>query len=460
MKSAAACVALFALVFVSRLCHRDVLWVEEAYPIAAALELLRGKMIYRDFWFDKPPLFAFFYAWFNGEIGWKLRFYDTLVVCMSSLSAFLLARRLWSNREGWIAALLLAFFLTFGIPAAVMAAAPDELMIAPHLLAIFFCVRGNPLPAGVAAGIALWLNPKAPFVIAACLLWQWRRVHWFVLGVAIVSLPLMAWLYGGGAWNSYLDQVWRWGLVYSRETFLTNPLREGVLRTANWMGFHATLVAGAAFLLQRYRTADSYRLLLWAVISLAAVAAGWRFFPRYYFQLLAPMTILAAGGLGKMQRLHMAALLLLLIPFVRFGPRYVQLASGAPWSDLALHNDARAAAGFLKQHDARSLLVWGYRPEVYAYSRIPAATPWLDSQPLTGVIADRHLVSSEASFPDLARANRLKLAAYDPEFIVDGLGPLNASLAITRYPDLAAWLARYREVVRYPSITIYALKPH
>jgi len=457
MKSAAAAAALFVFIFATRLAHRDVLWVEEAYPIAAALEILRGKMIYRDFWFDKPPLFPLFYAWFSGAIGWKLRFYDTLVVCASSFSAFLLARRLWSVRAGWLAAVLIAFFLTFDFPAAVMAAAPDQLMIAPHLLAVFFCVRGNPLSAGIAAGVALWLNPKAPFVIAACLLWQWRSAQWFLLGLTAISLPLCGWLYWSGAWTAYIDQVWSWGMEYSRNTFVAHPVREGLLRTLNWMGFHAALAGGALFLFVREKSDEKRRLALWVLISVAAVAAGWRFFPRYYFHLLTPLAILAAGGLATLTRARIAVLLLLLIPFFRFGPPYVKLAAGTPSADLALHDDARQAAQFLKERGARSILVWGYRPEVYAYSSIPAATPWLDSQPLTGVIADRHLSSSETTFADLARTNRLKLVAYDPEFVVDGLGPLNEALAISRYPDLASWLARYREVSRFRSVVVYQL---
>jgi hypothetical protein len=95
---------------------------------------------------------------------------------------------------------------------------------------------------------------------------------------------------------------------------------------------------------------------------------------------------------------------------------------------------------------------------VYAYSRVPAATPYLDSQPLTGVIADRHLTDSHMSAPELAASNRNKLVAYDPDVIVDGLGPLNPELAITRYPDLASWLARYSVVARTRYSVIYALR--
>ncbi len=106
----------------------------------------------------------------------------------------------------------------------------------------------------------------------------------------------------------------------------------------------------------------------------------------------------------------------------------------------------------------RSLLVWGYRPEIYAYTRLAAGTPFLDSHPLTGVIADRHLTDSRASAPELALANRSKLTAYEPEVIVDGLGPLNPALAITNYPDLREWLGRYREIARTQMCVIYSLR--
>jgi len=60
---AAGFAALLALlVLLTRFCHRDLLWIEEAYPMAAAAEILRGKVLYRDIWFDKPPFYALFYA--------------------------------------------------------------------------------------------------------------------------------------------------------------------------------------------------------------------------------------------------------------------------------------------------------------------------------------------------------------------------------------------------------------
>ena len=71
--------------------------------------------------------------------------------------------------------------------------------------------------------------------------------------------------------------------------------RHGFIRTANWAGFHAALVVGAAFALWR-EVRWRWKMIAWLLLSLVAVAAGWRFFPRYYFQLLPVMALLAARG--------------------------------------------------------------------------------------------------------------------------------------------------------------------
>ena len=102
-------------------------------------------------------------------------------------------------------------------------------------------------------------------------------------------------------------------------------------------------------------------------------------------------------------------------------------------------------------------MVWGYRPDIFAYTHMRAGTRFLDSQPLTGVLADRHLTNSEVIAPELAARNRRELSKTAPTWIVDGLGPFNPALAISNYPDLRNWLARYREVGRTRGTIIYKL---
>ena len=196
---------------------------------------------------------------------------------------------------------------------------------------------------------------------------------------------------------------------------------------------------------------------VWLLISLAGVAAGLRFFPRYYFQLLPILVLLAARAFACMQGRRRLIALLLLIPLARFAPTYLQAAHDTTWRDTAMDRDSRAAAtmltGVAKAGD--TLFVWGYRPEIYVYSHLPAATRFLDSQPLTGVPADRHLTQSTPVETTESRARRAELAASRPTLVVDGLGAYNPRLAVTAFPDLHAWMAGYREVGRSAGSVIY-----
>ena len=88
----------------------------------------------------------------------------------------------------------------------------------------------------------------------------------------------------------------------------------------------------------------------------------------------------------------------------------------------------------------------------------PVGAPFLDSQPLTGVLADRHLTSTQATTPEHARANRALLALRRPAYVIDGLGRYNPKLAITEYPELAAWLAaHYKPFFSTEGTVVYRL---
>ena len=222
------------------------------------------------------------------------------------------------------------------------------------------------------------------------------------------------------------------------------------------MGFHASL--GAGVLAPESR---SLRWLLWLGISLAGVAAGFRFFPRYYFQLLPVLVLLAARGYALAKGRQRWIALLLLVPAIRFGATYYQALHPAAWRDAAIDQDSRAAGALLRglAQPGSTLFVWGYRPEIYVYSGLPASTRYLDSQPLTGVPADRHLTESTPVETAQSRARRAELAAARPTFVVDGLGAYNPRLALTAYPELGRWLSNYREVARTPETVIYRLLP-
>jgi hypothetical protein len=441
--------AIALLVCVTRFCHVDLVWIEEAYPLAAAAEVLRGKLLYRDVWFDKPPLYALIYTLWGAQQGWLLRVAGSIYVLLASAAVWIFARDYWGEKEARYAASLLAFFLTFGIPSAVIALAPDLLMIVPHVLAVWLAFRGKSYAAGATAGMALLFNSKGVFVLPACLLWPGRLQ--VLSGFAISQFISAAVLP-----REYWSQVWLWGFRYSGNTFLAHPFAEGIRRTLNWSGFHIALLLAAAIFFRKEPQANktTWRFAAWGVLSLVAVAAGWRFFPRYYFHLLPVVVLMAARGLTLAnRRMHFACALLLLVPLIRFAPRYVSLAVGQRnWSDLAMMNDSRNAASHLPSGD---IFVWGYRPDIFVFARRQAASPFLDSQPLTGVAADRHLFDAKSIDEELAARNRALLVRTRPAYIVDGLGPLNPRLAITNFKDLQPWLTDYREVARTAMSIVY-----
>ncbi len=237
---------LFLGLLCARLCHSAIVWVEEGYPTAAAIQILDGKALYREVWFDKPPLSALIYLLWDARIGVILRIAGAAFVFACCWMLWRFARDLWGPREGLAAALLLGFFLTFGIPSAVMALAPDLLMVLPHIAAVYLAWRCRPFLSGLVAGIALLVNAKAFFVLAACLFFAWPSAGWLLGGFFIPNIVALIW-FG----RPYVDQVWRWGALYSEQTF---TLATGFVRTANWAGFQAALVVGAAVALWREGT--------------------------------------------------------------------------------------------------------------------------------------------------------------------------------------------------------------
>lgn len=425
--------------------------MEEGYPAAAAIQILYGKTLYRDVWFDKPPLLAYTYLLWDARLGVPLRIAGAVFVFLCCLMIWRFASEVWSEREGLAAAWLTGFFLTFGIPSAVMALAPDLLMVLPHIVAVYLAWRGRAFWSGLAAGVAMLVNSKGVFVLAACALWTWRSAAMLLVGFAVPNVVALAWF----GWP-YVHEVYTWGAVYSEQTF---AFATGFTRTLNWAGFHVALIAGAAV---AFWKEPRWRMAVWLVLCLIAVAAGWRFFPRYYFQLLPVMALVAARGYTLLGRWRVIVWLLLLVPLIRFGPRYVTLASDllrhrqTVWTDISMNQDSRAAADKIGREG--TLLVWGYRPDIFAYTRMPAGTRFLDSQPLTGVLADRHLTDSTVAAPEWAAQNRGELMNTQPTWIVDGLAPFNPTLAITNYPDLRNWLANYAEYARTDHTIIYKRK--
>lgn len=447
---------LCAAVLVSRLMQAHVLWADEDYHLASAIQVLWGKIPYRDFWYDKPPLNLLFYLLLGARTGIILRVADAAFVILCCALAYKLAAALWSRREGFLAAGALAFFSIFYLAPGVIPEEPDTLMLAPHLAAVYFAVRKRPLLAGLCAGLAFQLSVKGALVLISAALFTETlftgsaALAALLIGFLLPNVAVAAWLAVTGSVAPYLEQVWRWGLL---DAGSPRP-GLGLAAVLGWFGFHAALLIAAIWLWARPGKPEVLRTLAWASVSLAGAAIGLRFAPRYFMLLLPAVAIPAARGFTQAPRaLRLLIAAALLVPAIRF--------SHISPADTAMDRESFAAARII-QAQARpgdTIFVWGYRPDVVAYTRLPAGARIWDSQPLTGVPADRHLSDDHSVDPGWAAGNRAEIVSSRPVFLVDGLSLYNPSLDIHRYPELADWLAHYCPAGRSGLTIIYRLCP-
>jgi MFS family permease len=447
------------VVTAARLCHSGVLWADDNLPLAAAMQVAHGKVLYRDVWFDKPALVSWIYLLWGARAGVVLRLAGAAYVMAVSAMAWQFARSKWGEREGLLAACFGAFFLTFGLPSAVIPLASDMLLVLPHLAAVYLAWRGRAFWSGVAAGVGMLASSKAVFVLAVCALMLWHELPALALGFIAPNALAVGWMAMHGAAREYYRQAWEWGRIYSAHTFVENPLKEGLLRTVNWIGFQAALVVGAILAIRR-----EWKLAVWLLLAFAGVVLGLRFFPRYYFLLLPPTIVAASRGWALVSNHRLAMVLLcalLAVPAVRFGKSYITLARGGTMTDLAIDCDSRAASDKLRTmaRSGDTLFVWGFRPDIFIDSELPAGTRFLESQPISGVLADRHLFSTESIAPEFTAPNVRELAGSKPSWVVDGLGLYNPPLALARQKELAGWFGQYEEAARTDRSIIYKLKP-
>jgi hypothetical protein len=388
------------------------------------------------------------YLLWGAKFGAVLRVAGAIYDLIACVIAYVFAARMWTRREGYWAAGLLGFFLTFDTHSAVVPLAADSLLLVPHLAAVLLASRKQPFWAGVAAGVGFLFNTKGVFVLAACAVFAWPDVLLLAAGFVLPNLAGLGWLASSGALSPYLDQVWLWPAQYAASPVVADPVWNGVARTLGWLGFHAVLVIGAALLWWRRM---GWKFLAWFLICYVGVVLGWRFFPRYFFLVLPALTLAAARGFSLVPSRVAAAVAIaaMAVPAVRF-------ARVNP-NDLALDRDSRDVAALAPK--AGSLYVWGYRPEIYVYTGLRPATRFLDSQAMTGVPADRHLTQSTVVLTKGTREAREELARSRPDMLIDGLGLYNPALTMDHYAELRPWLAEYRELARTQGSVVYVRRP-
>jgi 4-amino-4-deoxy-L-arabinose transferase-like glycosyltransferase len=261
---------LLRIVYAGHLFEDDGLW------FTAAEEILRGKALYSEIYFDKPPLLPLLYALLFKLFGAHILTIRLFAAAYSVAVAFVLYRfgtLLYDRRNGWLAALLFVVGSTTYTTGQFQGFNTDSLMTLPYTFAAYLFVRSRladpfakarrawlTFASGLALGLALQSNPKALFDLLffvlcalflisgqgaegrnrrtlnpaqrmlAKLLTAVRGLLLTLCGCLVSALPFWIYIAATRSWNDYWFSVWSWGAryanYYSWEAFFTTALRQ------------------------------------------------------------------------------------------------------------------------------------------------------------------------------------------------------------------------------------------
>ena len=368
---------------------------DEAYLATQAQALVDGGRLYVDTVDRKPPVVPYVYAavfWVTGSD--HLGPVRLLAVLAHALTALLLAaeaRRRFRWRHADLAAgLLYLLTATAFLPADAQAANFEVFMLPVMTGAVLLGIRQRPAAAGATLGLATLTKQTAAAALVPLALLAWRARRWrglVALGVAFV-IPVLAAALVFGPHDFFSWVFTNNGGYLDAHGLLGYTFRLGARQTAWFLFGSAALVVLLPFA-WKHRRAD-VDLWLWLLSGLFAVAAGLRFFPHYYLQLLPPLTLLGVRGLDTWPfrvRSGAGALIavLAILPAVYF------LIPGFTDGNTADTRVALDVARYVRSHTSpgEKVLVWGQAPEVYWASQRPSAVRFATTGFVTGTSGGR-----------------------------------------------------------------------
>src|SRR2546425_2365647 len=348
----AAVSLLLRIVYAGHLYEDDGLW------FTAAEEIVRGKALYREIYFDKPPGLALTYAllfWIFGAHILTVRLFTIVYSVAISAVLYLFGSWLYDKRIGLLAAAMFAVFSTTYATGHIQSLSTDLLMALPYTAGAYLLVRSRwqrrhqtwlAAAGGAVTGLAFQTNPKGIFgliffalsLIASSKLLavdklvrgtaedqpenrpsSLRLLGVSVVGFAICSLPFLAYLIATRSLREYLIYVWDWGARYSAFHGPLKIVASAVTRSADYFALNNTLLItlvfiafvtirragrgtkqapGAGSTSHAFYSADAM-LLIWFAVSYAGVMIGGRFYAHYFIQILPALCLIAARGLAE-----------------------------------------------------------------------------------------------------------------------------------------------------------------
>jgi len=174
--------AIVIVSFLLRIFYSGHLYQDDGLWFTAAEEILRGKALYREVYFDKPPLLPLVYAGLFKLFGahiLTIRVFAILYSSAISALLYLFGLRLYGKRIGLLAAAMFAVFSTTYTTGHVQGFNTDFLMTLPYTAGAMLLIRSRQgvvraaisadssarlaFGGGVCVAVAFQANPKAVF---------------------------------------------------------------------------------------------------------------------------------------------------------------------------------------------------------------------------------------------------------------------------------------------------------
>lgn len=490
-------IALVVLTVLTRLpvlLHPAAFDDERVYSVVANV-MNDGGLPYEHAIERKPPLLFWTYAAIvraAGPYNWPaLHMVSILWVLATMWGLYVAARRLFDERAGLVAAAGYAVFQSWGT-ASNLAFNGEVLMNLPvvwaYAIALAPATRSRWRPALFVAGALFGAGflLKQPAAIAAVpaglylLSSSYRGAYGFTWRDSIGQAAMLTAGFAAALGAAVLV-LWRQGILaaafYWTITDHTVPAvfwRRGIEHTLAFAALAAPLVAPllARGLMREAwasRRAEYVALAAWVVVSAVGAAAGGRFYPHYYIQLVPPLALLVApfyiylaAAEGRRSAWWRVAAIWTLSVAVVFVPVHVR--------GLAARLQPSEAGRWVREHSSESarLFVWGQGTRIYLDARRRPASRYIATFPLTGYIfgprpddpgAVDPADTSDRVLPGAWANLAADFRAHPPAFIIDTEIGERAEYPIARFPYMAALLTGYRQVAALSDGVVYARCP-
>jgi hypothetical protein len=344
--------------------------------------------------------------------------------------------------------------------------ARPELFVAGALLAAASLLKQPAAIAAVPLGIYLILpsyRGNRGLTLSNSIIQAMIFALGFLAGVGLVAIVL--WHQG------ILDDAVYWTMAGNDVPHMF--WEKGIVTSLAFLGACLPLVIGVVMTRHREseiwtgRAPEGAALLGLLAVSALGAAAGARFYPHYYVQLIPPLALLAAPYYAKLWSGKIPPPYWLVRPKVTYAwlALTVIIFSIIHWTGLAPLREASEAGSYLFAHSNPEdrIFVWGQNAKIYLHAHRRPACRYITSFPLTGHIFGGLVpgISTRSRILPRAWSNlQLDFVRHPPAYIVDTeADPKTAERPVKDFPILVELLnGRCKVAARTAEGVIYRIR--